>query len=318
MGSKDNPGSTPGNKGKKISIEHRTSKVDITDFASLPDGFSWYESFRKMIPRILRGKDLEDLSERVVRARRRNRPVIIMMGAHVVKCGLGGLICELMRKGVVTALAMNGACAIHDVEIAMWGRTSEDVEAGLEDGTFGTTEETSVLFNDAASGCLGEEIGLGNAIGERLCRAQPRNPEVSVIATAHKLGIPVTVHVAIGTDVVHQHDEADGKAIGSGTMRDFRTFASMIANLSGGVILNLGSAVIMPEVFLKALAKARSAGSVLGEFTTANFDMFSLYRPTTSVVRRPKSMGATTFNFLGHHEILLPVLVASVLSKTRI
>jgi hypothetical protein len=303
-------------KDKKISIEHRTSKVDINDFAGLPDGFSWYENLRSMIPRILRGKDIEDLSERVVGARRNDRPVVIMMGAHVVKCGLGGLICELMRKGVVTALAMNGACAIHDVEIALWGKTSEDVEAGLEHGTFGMTGETSAFFNDAASACLQDDIGFGKAIGEQLARMRPANPELSVMATAHNLGIPVTVHVAIGTDVVHQHDEADGKAIGAGTLMDFRTFSSLIADLNGGVILNLGSAVIMPEVFLKALARARNAGSALGEFTTANFDMFSLYRPTTSVVRRPKAMGATTFSFLGHHEILLPVFVASVLSRT--
>jgi hypothetical protein len=316
MGSRQETGDAPGGKSKKMSMDKRTSKVDIADFACLPGGFSWYEDFKKMIPQILRGKDLEDLSVRVVDARRRGRPVIVMMGAHVVKCGLGGLICELMRRDVVTALAMNGACAIHDVEIALWGRTSEDVEAGLERGTFGTTEETSVFFCDAASACLDEDIGLGEAVGRKMEKAGPRNRDLSLMATAHDLGVPVTLHVAIGTDVVHQHDEADGRAIGAGTMRDFRTFVTLIAGLDGGVVLNLGSAVIMPEVFLKALAKARSTGADLGEFTTANFDMFSHYRPLTSVVKRPRAMGATTFNLMGHHEILLPVFIASILSKT--
>jgi hypothetical protein len=314
MGCERNTGDRP---GRKISIGERTSKVDIADFAISPGDFSWYQSLMKMIPRILRGKDLEDLSARLVEARHHDRPVMLMMGAHVIKCGLGGLISELMRKGMVTAIAVNGAFAIHDIEIAMWGRTSEDVEAGLESGTFGMTGETSALFNDASAVCLKKGIGLGKALGEHLSRVGPRNPDVSVIAVAHDLGIPVTVHVAIGTDVVHQHDEADGKAIGFGTMEDFRTFASIIANLKGGVVLNIGSAVIMPEVFLKALAKARSSGADLGEFTTANFDMFPLYRPMTSVVRRPKAIGATTFSFLGHHEILLPVFIASVLSKSR-
>ena len=301
--------------GREISIEGRTSKVSVADFAAVPDGFSWYRNLLTMIPSILRGKDLEDLSRSVVDARGRGRPVVLMMGAHVVKCGLGGLVGELIRRGMVTAIAVNGAFAIHDAEIAMWGRTSEDVEAGLEDGTFGMTGETASLFNDAAALCLDKGIGLGEALGDRLTNAGPGNPQVSVIMAARELGVPVTVHVAIGTDVVHQHADADGKAIGFGTMEDFRRFTAVIANLNGGVVLNIGSAVIMPEVFLKALARARADGARLGEFTTANFDMLSHYRPLTSVVKRPKSMGATTYSFLGHHEILLPVLVASVLSK---
>jgi hypothetical protein len=311
----DNRNTRKGRGGKR-SIRDRASKVNVADFADVPDGFSWYQSLSKMIPRILRGKDLEDLSTRVVDARGRGRPVVLMMGAHVVKCGLGGLVCELMRRGMVTAIAVNGAFAIHDAEIAMWGRTSEDVEAGLQHGTFGMTAETVSLMNEAAALSLKRGIGLGKALGQRLKSAGPSRPQVSVIVSAHDLGIPVTVHVAIGTDVVHQHDDADGKAIGFGTMEDFRSFTAAIANLKGGVVLNIGSAVIMPEVFLKALARVRADGVDLGEFTTANFDMFPLYRPMTSVVNRPRLIGATTYSFLGHHEILLPVFVASLLSKT--
>lgn len=300
---------------KKVSISQRASKVTIADFATIPADFTWYKNLRGMIPNILRGREIEELSARLIQARERERAVIIMLGAHVVKCGLSGLLCDLMRRHLVTWIAMNGACAIHDLEIAMWGKTSEDVAAGLEGGYFGMTEETAHLFNDAAGLCLQEDIGLGEALGRRLRDARPPNQEVSLIATTLDLGIPLSVHVALGTDVVHQHDEADGRAIGFGTMKDFRAFACAIGSLNGGVVLNIGSAVMMPEVFLKALAIARNKGADLGEFTTANFDMFSHYRPTTSIVERPRLIGGTTYAFLGHHEILLPVFVASILSR---
>jgi hypothetical protein len=302
---------------KKISIRDRKSKVNVRDFASMPEDFSWYQHLARMIPHILKGKDLEELSGRVVDARERDRPVILMMGAHVVKCGLGGLISATMRHGIVTSIAMNGACAIHDLEIAIWGNTSEDVGAGLEHGDFGMTTETAQFFNAAAALCLEEDVGLGKALVAEMIRADPPHQDVSIIGTAHSLGIPVTVHVAIGTDIIHQHAEADGKAIGHGTMKDFRSFADAIAALDGGVVLNLGSAVIMPEVFLKAVAMAQNRVVDLGDFTTANFDMFSLYRPTVNVIERPRLIGGTTYSFLGHHEVLLPVFIASILSKTR-
>jgi hypothetical protein len=240
-----------------------------------------------------------------------------MMGAHVVKCGLGLLVGELLRRDIVTAVAMNGACAIHDVEIAMWGRTSEDVEEGLQTGDFGMAAETARFFSDAAGRSLEEDLGLGRALGLELLKRCAPHKNVSIIATAQLLDRLVTVHVALGTDIVHQHDEADGKAIGHGTMKDFRSFASLIAGLNGGVVLNIGSAVIMPEVFLKAVAMARNKGVDLGHFTSANFDMFALYRPTMNMVERPKVLGGTTFSFLGHHEILLPVFFASLLSRQK-
>jgi hypothetical protein len=303
--------------GKRISIEGRPSKVEVGDFASLPPDFSWYAHLASMIPGILRGRDLEELSRRVAGAAGQGKPVILMMGAHVVKCGISGIICDLIRKRIVTGVAVNGAFAIHDLEIALWGKTSEDVGAGLEQGSFGMTEETASHFNTASGLCLEQDLGLGEALGVHLAAQDPPNSMVSVIATAHRVGIPMTVHVALGTDVVHQHAEADGRALGHGSMKDFRRFAAAVARLDGGVVLNMGSAVIMPEVFLKAVAMARNAGADLGDFTTANFDMFSLYRPAVNVVERPRLIGGTTYSFIGHHEILLPVFFASILAELR-
>jgi hypothetical protein len=255
------------------------------------------------------------LASRVVIAAREGKPVILMMGAHAVKCGLGGLIAHMIAKKVVTGVAMNGACAIHDIELAVWGRTSEDVGEGLRSGEFGTTRETAEFFARAAGRCLSSEQGIGEALQAELDAAKPSNRGVSIIGACSDAGAILTVHVAPGTDVVHQHKEADGKAIGYGTMKDFRTFSETIAGLDGGVVINIGSAVIMPEVFLKALAMARSRGLDLGDFTTANFDMYSMYRPQVNVLERPRLIGGTTFGFLGHHEVLLPVFFASILSR---
>jgi hypothetical protein len=301
---------------RRVSMEERKSKVTVKDFASLPEGYRWFEGLEKMIPRILAGGDLLELASRVVRAAREGRPVLLMMGAHVVKCGLGPLISGLIGKGIVTGVAMNGACAIHDVELALWGRTSEDVGEGLKTGEFGTTGETAAFFARAAKRCLTEGLGMGEALTAELATASPAHTEHSILWACSEAGLSPTVHVALGTDVVHQHEEADGKAIGFGTMKDFRRFADRIACLNGGVVLNLGSAVIMPEVFLKAVAMARSRNKDLGDFTTANFDMFSLYRARVNLVERPRLIGGTTYSFLGHHELLIPVLTASILYKT--
>lgn len=302
-------------RGQGESIRTRKSKVSLGDFARIPVDFSWYENLRMMIPNILKGRDLEDLSEAIAGAHSKNRPVVVMMGAHAVKCGLGPLVCRLLEGRVITSVAMNGACAIHDVEIAMWGKTSEDVGEGLKSGLFGTTQETSRFFDSVTRTCLETRVGLGPCLGRELAGRNAPNADVSILASAYKAGAPVTVHVAIGTDVVHQHPEADGQAIGYATMEDFRAFAATIRNLRGGVVLNIGSAVILPEVFLKALAMARNAGADLGQFTTANFDMFSLYRPVTNVVERPRLVGATTYNFCGSHEIVLPVLFSSLMFR---
>ncbi|MGD8627662.1 MAG: hypothetical protein PVH52_01140 [bacterium] len=302
---------------KKFSIANRKSKVTADDFASLPDDFSWFAKLERLIPPILKGNDLRELSRRIARARREGRPLILMMGAHVVKCGFGRIISDLIRQDIITGIGVNGAFAIHDVEIAMWGKTSEDVEEGLKQGEFGMAGETSAFFDSASARCLDGCTGLGEALGLELGERGAPNPEMSVLASAASAGIPLTVHVAIGTDIVHQHDGADGRAIGQGSLTDFRRFASLIAGLNGGVVLNIGSAVVLPEVFLKALAIARNRGEDLGEFTTANFDMYSHYRPLANLVKRPRALGGRTFEFLGHHELLLPVFLASVLARLR-
>lgn len=300
---------------QRVSIDKRASKVVVERLASMPSGFSWFADFERMVPRILAGADLRSLTTRVASSVSAGRPVVMMMGAHTVKCGLGGLIADLIGRGVVTAVAMNGACAIHDVELAVWGRTSEDVGEGLRTGEFGMTGETAEFFARAAKRCLSNDQGMGEALKAELTASHAPNAGTSVIGACSAADIPLTVHVALGTDVVHQHDEADGKAIGHGTMKDFRSFAEAIAGLDGGVVLNLGSAVIMPEVFLKAVAMARSRGKDLGDFTTANFDMYAMYRPRVNVVERPRLIGGTTFSFIGHHEILLPVFFASILAQ---
>jgi hypothetical protein len=302
---------------KRISISNRKSKVTPDMFAALPDEFSWFEKLDQLIPAILKGNDIRELSERVARSRGEGRPLILMMGAHVVKCGFGRILGDLVRRDLITGFAVNGAFAIHDVEIAMWGKTSEDVEEALGRGEFGMASETQEFFDSASARCLDDRTGLGEALGLELAKRGAPNPEVSILTSAASAAVPLTVHVAIGTDIVHQHEGADGRAIGQGSLTDFRKFVSLIAGLNGGVVLNIGSAVILPEVFLKALAIARSRGEELGEFTTANFDMYPHYRPTANLVRRPRALGGTTFEFLGHHELLLPVLFASVLAKLR-
>lgn len=312
----DRPRGGPG-AAKKTSIHRRSSKVDVSDFPRVPADFSWYSRYEDLLPHILKGSDFRAFTDGVAGARAAGKPVILMLGAHVVKCGMGPLLGSLVERGAVTGVAMNGACAIHDVEIAMWGKTSEDVASALEDGTFGMSEETAELLNGAALRSLADKTGLGTAVLDVLGEAKPPHGEASLLMACRRAGVGVTMHVAIGTDIVHEHPEADGRAIGHGTMYDFRVFFDWIRGLDGGVVMNIGSAVIMPEVFLKALAMARNRGAQLGEFITANFDMLSQYRPLSNVVRRPEAAGGTGYNFIGHHEILLPILVAAIASKLR-
>lgn len=302
---------------RKTSIHERRSKVDVSMFPDVPEDFSWYSEYEKLLPRILKGDDLRALTDGVSAARANGKPVILMLGAHVIKCGMGPLMAHLVERGAVTGVAMNGACAIHDIEIAMWGKTSEDVSANIAGGTFGMSAETAAFMNDAAGRSLAEKTGLGEALLAMLAEAGPPNAGASLLCACQRAGVGVTVHVAIGTDIVHEHPEADGRAIGHGTMADFRRFAGWILGLDGGVVINVGSAVIMPEVFLKALAMARNKEADLGGFITANFDMLPQYRPLSNVVQRPEAAGGTGYNFIGHHEILLPILVAGITSKLR-
>jgi len=302
---------------RKVSIHERDSKVDVSQFPPAPEDFSWYEAYEKTLPRVLKGNDLRALAEAVAAARAAGRPVLLMLGAHVVKCGLGPLLGYLISRGAVTGVAMNGACAIHDIEIAMWGKTSEDVESALEAGNFGMCAETAAFMNGAADRSLREKAGLGRALTAMLAEAGPPHSGQSLLCLCGEAGVPVTVHVAIGTDIVHQHAEADGRAIGHGTMHDFREFARAVQVLKGGVAINMGSAVIMPEVFLKALAIARNRGVDLDGLVTADFDMISQYRPLYNVILRPGAIGGKGYSFTGHHEILVPILVAAIASKLR-
>ncbi|MGD9821607.1 MAG: hypothetical protein AB7U27_08640 [Aminobacteriaceae bacterium] len=265
------------------------------------------------LPDILKAKDLLDVARSIAEARKNCKPVIAMLGAHVIKCGCAPVLLDLAKKGFITSFASNGAAAIHDAELAAWGRTSEDVAAQLEDGSFGMASDTAEILNSAAKRACELQEGLGESLGELLEERQYPFREHSLAAGSLRIQIPYSVHVAIGTDIVHQHPDADGAAIGEASLRDFRIFAAVVSQLGdGGVVLNLGSAVIMPEVFLKALSLARNLGHPVRNFTTVNMDMIQYYRPTVNVVQRPVLAGGRGYSLTGHHEIMIPLLAAAV------
>jgi hypothetical protein len=270
------------------------------------------------LPRVLAADDLRALVSAIREARARDRLRLLMMGGHVVKCGLGPVITSLLRGRFVNAVAMNGAAAIHDAELALWGKTSEDVAAGLGEGVFGMVEETAELLNGCAVEAARAGRGFGAVLAAEVGKRSPGGNEGSILAACHALGVPLTVHVALGTDIVHQHPSADGGAIGESTFLDFRLLASRLVDLrEGGVALNLGSAVLLPEVFLKALAVARNLEGPVEGFVTANFDFLRQYRPLENVVRRPTRESGRGYNFVGHHEIMIPLLAAALESAPR-
>ncbi len=294
---------------KTYPISHRLNKVHMRDFAKVAPEDPSFRSFTKCFPNLLAAKQLFELVEHIVRARRGEKGVVLCFGAHVVKCGLSPLVLDLTKKGLITALATNGAGAIHDFEIAMIGATSEDVETSLKDGSFGMAEETGRLMNEAFIEGAMQGKGAGQTLGEKIIKEEFPHAELSLLVQSVRANIPLTVHIALGTDVIHQHPKADGSAIGQTSFRDFELFCESVRLLNdGGVILNFGSAVILPEVFLKALNLARNEGSEVRNFITADFDMIRQYRPLTNVVRRPTCSGGTGYSFIGHHEIMLPLL----------
>jgi hypothetical protein len=240
-----------------------------------------------------------------------------MMGAHTIKCGLNPIVVDLMKRGVISAVAFNGAGAIHDFELAFIGETSEDVQRGLDDGSFGMIDETGRLMNQALAAGVQQGIGAGRALGQAIVTGQFRNRELSILHQGVVGNTPVTVHIAIGTDIIHQHPTTDGSVLGEATYLDFQKFASVVAKLEGGVVLNIGSAVIMPEVFLKALTIARNLGEKVENFTTATFDMIRQYRPTENVVRRPTHKGGHGYYIIGHHELLVPLWAAASLEQLK-
>ncbi len=305
-------------KIKTISIKSRKSKVSLKDFARPFNGGS-FKDFADSLPDILVAKDLHQLVDDIVLARRKNKPVILMMGAHVVKVGLAPVLIDLIKRDMITAVAMNSATAIHDVETAMWGQTSEDVAENMLDGRFGMVRETAELINGTLKQAFeGSNLGYGEALGRKLLDLHAPNRNVSLLAACVSSLTPVTVHAAIGTDTIHQQPSMDGAATGEMTFRDFKSLAETCKRLvGGGVVLNVGSAVIMPEVFLKALTVARNLGAKAKGFTTAVFDMNNHYRPTMNVRLRPTQDGGRGFYFTGHHEIMIPLLAAMVRAKTK-
>ena len=294
-------------------LASRESKARVEDFARPYEKGSGVGAWLDRLPNILAGADFKAVVSRLQRAKREDGGIIWGFGAHVIKTGLSPVLVDLMRRGYVSALATNGAGLIHDFEIALSGATSEDVDEALGPGRFGMAEETGQLLNDAINAGVSRGLGIGQAVGEWMRAAAPPYRAQSVTATAAELGIPLTVHVAIGTDIIHMHPAASGAALGEGSLRDFRYFVANVARLDRGVYLNCGSAVVLPEVFLKAVALARNQGRPLTDLTTVNLDFVRLYRPQTNVVTRPtKGIGAG-YSLTGHHELLLPLLAAALI-----
>lgn len=292
------------------SVEQRSHRVDTAMFARVLDPARGAPDVLDTLPDVLGAKTLRRLAASIVAARAAHRPVLLGFGGHVVKTGLAPLLVDLMERGIITGLCTNGAGAIHDFEIAAVGHSSEDVGAGLEDGSWGMVAETAEALSAAAARAAREGCGLGLSMGRLILERALPNRGLSLLATAARLGLPATVHVAIGTDTVHMHGNADGAHIGQASHDDFRRLAAVVAGLSGGVYLNVGSAVILPEVFVKALNVARNLGHDVSGFTTANLDMLRHYRPRVNVLERP---AGTALELTGHHEINIPLLRWAVL-----
>jgi hypothetical protein len=291
-------------------IGERPSKVRLADLARPPAPLV---GFLDQLPRQLAGNDLRELVEAIVGARERGRPVAVTMGAHVIKCGLAPVLVDLMQRGIITSLAANGAAIIHDSELALFGHTSEIVEEGLRDGTFGMAEETHQFVNRAVTAGIRRGLGIGAAIGQALLQEGAPHAGISLFAEAARLGMPATVHVAIGTDIVHMHSTADGAAIGEGSLRDFHRLVEVIRGLPGGVLLNLGSAVLMPEVVLKAFAILSNQGARLDGCLSADLDMARGYRSSKQIVERVAVLGGRGLSLVGHHEIMIPLLAGLVI-----
>lgn len=300
---------------KRYSIKTRHNKVSINQFAKnlrlAPNS-----EIMDLFPDILTAKDLKDVVRLVVDATQNKRAVIFAMGGHVIKCGMAPVVIELMQRNIVTAVLMNGAASIHDFEIAMIGETSEDVASVLGEGEFGMAEETGRMHNEAVNIAYKNNLGLGQSLGKYISDNNFEYKKYSVLNMAYELGIPAFVSVAIGDDITHMHPEASGAAIGSSSYKDFVSFASILPNLTnGGVYFNIGSAVILPEVFLKAFSIVQNLGYDMSGLNTVNMDMQSQYRPLTNVVKRPTMRNGKGYNLIGSHEIMLPLLAIAVIQK---
>ena len=300
---------------KSYPLNERESKVSFRDFGEPWEQGGDMNRWLKSLPKTLAANDLRRVAEHMVQAIRSGNPIVLALGAHVIKVGLNPVIIDLMERGLIDGLALNGAGIIHDAELAMVGHTSEDVAAQIGDGKFGMAEETGRILNEAIIEGADRGDGLGKAVGARLVKEGFPYKRYSLAARAFELDIPLTVHVAIGTDIIHFHPRVDGGAIGKASHLDFRIFSTLISSIEGGVFINLGSAVILPEVFLKALALARNLGFDVKHFTTVDMDFIRHYRPMTNVVQRPTQEGGKGYSLVGHHEIMFPLLAAAVIER---
>jgi hypothetical protein len=304
-------------KLKTYSIKDRKNLVSVKQFATLAPPVKGFDKFIGSLPKVLAATSFNKVVEAIVRAHKKGRPVVIAMGGHVVKCGLSPIIIDLMERGIVNALAMNSAVAIHDYEISLMGETSEDVSCSIKDGSFGMVKETAEAFRMASATGVCENIGLGRALGNKILHDKNKFKRFSLLASGAKLDIPTTVHVAIGADTIDMHPNLSGKDRGESSLIDFRILTSVVANLEGGVWLNIGSAVIMPEVFLKTITIARNLGHKVENLVTVNMDMIQHYRTQTNVVKRPSASGGLGYAITGHHELMLPLLRMAILSALK-
>lgn len=304
-------------KVRTTSARRRASKVAVKDEARPHRAGDGFRAFLDGLPDVLGAADLKRAIAAGARARARNRTLLWGLGAHVIKVGLAPVVVDLIERGFVSGVMLNGAGCVHDLELAMMGRTSEEVAESLDDGSFGMAGETAERLNRAVAAGDRDGLGMGAAVGREILSGKFPHADRSILATASRLGIPVTVHAAIGTDIHHMHPGADGAALGATSFRDFETATALVATLEGGVFFNVGSAVILPEVFLKALALARNLGKRVRRFTTVDIDFIRHYRPRVNVVERPTRLGGTGLSLTGHHEILVPLLAAGLVESEK-
>jgi hypothetical protein len=302
---------------RTVPARARKSKVRRTQEARPHRPGASLQRFLESLPGILAADDLRAVIAASAKASRQGKPLLWGFGAHLIKVGLAPIVIDLMKRGLVDGMLMNGAGCVHDLELALMGRTSEDVAPALDDGSFGMARETAELLNGAIAAGHADGLGMGEAVGRAILDGRYRHKDRSLLATAARLGIPVTVHAAIGADIHHMHPSADGAALGATSYRDFELLTRLVSVLEGGVLFNIGSAVILPEVFLKALALARNLGHKVDRFTTANLDFVRHYRPSVNVVERPTRRGGHGYNLVGHHEILVPLLAAGLIEAVR-
>ncbi len=298
-------------------LHSRHSKVNIKDFSAPWRRGRTFQKFLDTLPNFLAATSFRAIVQAIVRARERGKPVILGMGAHPTKVGLNPILIDLMKRNIITTVAVNGAVIIHDFELAYLGHTSEEVDAEIDSGRFGMAEDTGRILNAAIVDGSKNGLGIGESIGRYISTHPRQFPHrgMSLLATGAKLGVPITVHVAMGTDIIHMHPSADGAAIGEGSLIDFRKLVSLVSQMEGGVYINLGSAVLLPEVFLKTVTLSRNLGRSLKKITTVNMDFLHHYRPMTNVVKRPTQKGGQGYSLIGHHEIMIPLLAAAVIEQ---